>query len=86
MDISTSARLKAFIERVEHLEEERLAILEAIKETFSEAKANGFDVKIMRMVVRMRKMKREDRQEQEELLDLYMHALGMLSEKDVEAA
>ncbi len=69
-------RLRSFIERVERLEEEKAAILNDSKEVYAEAKGEGYDVKILRQVVRIRKMDRADRQEQEALLDLYLSALG----------
>ena len=70
-------RLKSFVERVERLEEEKAALSADIREVYAEAKADGFDTKIMRQVVRLRKMDTADRQEQEELLDLYKRALGL---------
>lgn len=69
-------RLRSFIERVERLEEEKAAIMNDIKEIYAEAKGEGYDVKILRQVVRIRKMDRNDRQEQEALLDLYLNAIG----------
>ena len=69
--------LKSFIERVERLEEERSALTADIREVYSEAKGQGFDTKIMRQVVRLRKLETADRQEQEAMLDLYLGALGM---------
>lgn len=69
-------RLRSFIERVERLEEEKAAIMNDIKEVFAEAKGEGYDIKILRQVIRLRKMDRADRQEQEALLDLYLSALG----------
>lgn len=72
--------LRSFIERIERLEEEKKAIADDIKEIFAEAKGTGFDVKAMRAIVRLRKMEKGDRQEQEYMLDLYKHALGMLEE------
>ena len=72
-----SERLQSFVERLERLEEEKAALSEDIKEVYSEAKSGGFDIKIMRQVVRLRKMNTADRREQEELLDLYKNALGM---------
>lgn len=71
-------RLRSFIERVERLEEEKAALAADIKEVYAEAKGSGFDVKVMRQVVRLRKMDKSDRQEQEELLDLYKRALDIL--------
>ncbi|HJM60877.1 MAG TPA: DUF2312 domain-containing protein [Alphaproteobacteria bacterium] len=70
-------QLRSLIERVEYLEEERKATADDIREVYAEAKAAGFDVKVMRQVVRLRKLDSADRQEQEALLDLYRHALGM---------
>jgi uncharacterized protein (UPF0335 family) len=70
-------RLRSFIERIERLEEEKRALGEDIKEVFSEAKSAGFDAKVMRQVIRIRKMDEDDRDAQEVLLDTYMNALGM---------
>ncbi len=70
-------QLRSLIERVEHLEEERKATADDIREVYAEAKAAGFDIKVMRQVVRLRKLDSADRQEQEALLDLYRHAIGM---------
>ncbi len=70
-------RLQSFIERIERLEEEKTALSEDVKEVYSEAKSSGFDIKIMRQVIRLRKLNSSDRREQEELLDLYKNALGM---------
>jgi uncharacterized protein (UPF0335 family) len=74
-------RLKSFIERIERLEEEKRALAEDIKEVYSEAKGVGFDVKIIRALIRIRKMDEDDRDEQEELLDTYMRAIGMKPER-----
>ena len=70
-------QLRALIERIERLEEEKKAISEDIKEVYGEAKGTGFDVKAMRQIVRIRKMDASDRMEQEAILDTYLHALGM---------
>lgn len=70
-------RLRAFIERVERLEEERKALTADVREVYAEAKATGFDVKTMRQIVRLRKIDKNDRQEQEHLLELYKRALGL---------
>jgi uncharacterized protein (UPF0335 family) len=70
-------QLKSFIERIERLEEEKKAIGTDIKEVYGEAKATGFDTKIMRKIVSIRKIDAAQRQEQEALLDLYMGAIGM---------
>lgn len=75
----SSAQLRQYIEKVERLEEEKAALMEAIREVFAEAKGNGFDVKIMKQVLKMRKMKQEELMEQEELLTLYLQALGMVA-------
>ena len=72
-----SERLQSFVERLERLEEEKTALSADIKEVYSEAKSGGFDIKILRQIVRLRKMNTADRREQEELLDLYKNALGM---------
>lgn len=71
-------RLKSFIERVERLEKERRALSADIREVFAEAKGAGFDIKIMRMVIRLRRMDEDDLAEQEALFDIYKRALGML--------
>jgi uncharacterized protein (UPF0335 family) len=70
-------QLRAFIERIERMEEEKKAITDDIKEIYAEAKGNGFDVKVLRQIVRIRKQDASERMEQEALLDLYMSALGM---------
>src|SRR6516165_10667865 len=71
--------LKAFVERVERLEEEKKAIADDIRDVYAEAKANGFDVKALRMIIRLRKQDADERREQEAILETYMHALGMLN-------
>jgi len=71
-------QLKAFVERVERLEEEKKAIADDIRDVYAEAKANGFDVKALRSVVRLRKQDINERKEQEAILETYLHALGML--------
>lgn len=73
-------RLKSFLERLERLEEEKKAISDDMKEVFAEAKGEGFDVKIIRMIMRIRKQDSNERAEQEAILDLYLHALGMSNE------
>ena len=72
-----SERLRTVIERIERLEEEKGALAEDIREVYSEAKAAGFDAKILRQLIRLRKLDGADRCEQEELLDLYKRALDM---------
>jgi uncharacterized protein (UPF0335 family) len=71
-------RLKSFIERIERLEEEKKALANDIKEVYAEAKGTGFDTKIMRQIIRLRRMDKDDLDEQETLLDVYRRALGML--------
>lgn len=71
-------QLRTIVERIERLEEEKKAIADDIRDIYAEAKANGFDVKTLRTVVRMRKVEATERQEQEAMLDLYLSALGML--------
>ena len=73
-----AGQLKAIIERVERLEEEKKEVADQIKEIYAEAKANGFDAKTIRKVVNLRKKPTEEREEEEALLDLYLSALGML--------
>jgi len=72
-----AGQLKSLIERIERLEEEKAALTADIREVYAEARGNGFDTKIMRQVVRMRRLDRSERQEQEAVLDLYLSALGM---------
>ena len=71
-------QLRAFVERIERLEEEKKVIADDIKDVYAEAKGNGYDVKILRKVVSLRKKQPHEREEEEAVLDLYMHALGML--------
>jgi uncharacterized protein (UPF0335 family) len=71
-------QLKAFVERIEKLEEEKKAISDDIRDVFAEAKGNGFDVKALRAVIRLRKQDKDERAEQEAILDTYLHALGMV--------
>jgi uncharacterized protein (UPF0335 family) len=70
-------QLRAFIERIERMEEEKKAIADDIKEIYAEAKGNGFDTKVLRQIIRIRKQDHAERMEQEALLELYMAALGM---------
>ena len=76
--------LRAYIDRIESLEEEKAALMEDIREIYAEAKGTGFDPKIMRQVVRIRKMEPDQRQEQEYILDTYLSALGMLKNLDLD--
>jgi uncharacterized protein (UPF0335 family) len=70
-------RLRTLIERIERLEEEKETISVDVREVYAEAKATGFDPKVMRQIVRLRKMESDDRKEQEALLEIYKEALGM---------
>ncbi|MEE8333349.1 MAG: DUF2312 domain-containing protein [Alphaproteobacteria bacterium] len=79
-------QLRAFIERIERLEEEKIALLADIREIYAEAKGTGYDPKIMRQVVRLRKLEPSDRQEQEFVLDTYLSALGMIEQSGAAAA
>ena len=72
-------QLKAFIERIERLEEEKKAIGDDIRDVYAEAKGTGFDVKALRAIVRLRKQDANERKEQEALIETYLHALGMLN-------
>ncbi len=71
-------QLRSLVERIERLEEEKKTIAGDIKEVYAEAKANGFDTKILRKVVSLRKKEAAEREEEQSLLDIYMQALGML--------
>lgn len=70
-------QLRAFVERIERLEEEKKVIADDIKDVYAEAKGTGFDVKVLRKLVALRKRQKHEVEEEEALLDLYMHALGM---------
>jgi len=72
-------QLKAVIERIERLEEEKKATSDDIRDVYAEAKGNGFDVKALRSIVRLRKLDTDERREQQEVLETYMHALGMVN-------
>lgn len=81
VDQSTAQHLRQFIERIERLEEDKVALGQDIREVFAEAKGAGFDVKVMRQVIKLRKMNNDERNEQEHLLDTYMHALDLAEKK-----
>ena len=72
-----AGHLRAFVERIDRLEEEKKALADDIKDVYGEAKANGFDTRIMRKIVSIRKQNRDKRIEEETILDLYLAALGM---------
>lgn len=71
-------QIRSIVERVERLNEDKKAIMEDIRDVFAEAKGNGFDVKALRTIIRLRAQDAGEREEQEAILDTYMHALGML--------
>ena len=73
-----AGQLRAFIERVEKLEEEKRAISDDIKDVYAEAKGNGYDARILRKIISMRRQDLEKRKEEESILDVYLAALGML--------
>lgn len=75
-------QLKSIIARVEKLEEEKAAIADDIKDVFAEAKGNGFDVKAIRQILKIRKQDAQEREEEETVLDTYMRALGMIPDFD----
>jgi uncharacterized protein (UPF0335 family) len=77
-DNETAKNLLGFIERIERLEEERKSIGDDVKDVFGEAKAMGFDVKIMKTIIRLRKKDRDERIQEDEILNTYLAALGML--------
>jgi uncharacterized protein (UPF0335 family) len=79
-------RIRSFIERIEHIDEEIKGLNEGKKEAFAEAKGEGFDVKVLREILRLRKLDREDREEHESLVDLYLRAMDSASTPDVRAA
>jgi len=78
-------RLKSFIERIERLEEEKCGLSDDIKEVYAEAKGAGFEPKIMRQIIKLRRMDKQEVDEEESLLDLYKRALGMIPEAAMEA-
>jgi uncharacterized protein (UPF0335 family) len=79
-------QLKSIVERIERLEEEKKTIAADIKEVYAEAKANGFDTKILRKVISLRKKEASEREEEQSMLDVYMAALGMIPGEAEEAA
>ena len=79
-------RIRSFIERVEHLDEEIKALNEGKKEVWSEAKGEGFDVKVLKEILRLRKQDKDERDEQESLLDLYLRAMEVPAPSQAKAA
>jgi uncharacterized protein (UPF0335 family) len=84
VQLQTSAKdqLRAIVARIERLEEEKAALAADLREVYAEAKGNGFDVKALRAVVRIRKQDQNKRREEEAVLDTYLHALGMAAEAE----
>ena len=80
LQASTQNQLRQLIEQIERLEEEKKGLSDDIKDKFAEAKAVGFDVKALRQVIRLRKKSQTDREEEEAILEVYLHALGMLGD------
>ncbi|MFN3474062.1 MAG: DUF2312 domain-containing protein [Blastomonas sp.] len=78
-ELSADDQLRLFVERIERLEEEKKGVSDDIRDTYAEAKSQGYDVKVMRIIVRERKMEAHDRAEQEAILETYKIALGMLA-------
>jgi uncharacterized protein (UPF0335 family) len=83
LQASAQKQLRQFVEQIERLEEEKKQLASDIRDKFTEAKAVGFDVKALRQIVRLRKKTNAERQEEESVLEVYMHALGMLDEVPV---
>ena len=79
-------RIRSFIERIEHIDEEIKGLNEGKKEAFADAKGEGFDVKVLREILRLRKLDTEDREEHESLVDLYLRAMERASTSDVRVA
>ncbi len=84
-DSVAADQIRAFIERIERLEEERAAIAQDITEVYAEAKGNGFDTKVLRKIIAIRKQDHNERMEEEALLELYLTALGMAAPDESEA-
>lgn len=82
MQAAAQNQLRQYIEQLERLEEEKKAIADDIRDKFAEAKAVGFDVKVMRQIMRLRKKSKDDRDEEDAILTTYMHALGMIDGYD----
>ena len=81
LQATAQKQLRQLVEQIERLEEEKKQLASDIRDKYLEAKAVGFDVKVLRQVVRLRKKSQEERQEEETVLEVYMHALGMLDDK-----
>src|SRR5690606_15992589 len=86
LQASAQKQLRQLVEQIERLEEEKKALAGDIRDKYAEAKAVGFDVKALRTIVRMRKKSQTERQEEESILEVYLHALGMLEDSDALSA
>lgn len=82
LHVSAQNQLRQFVEQIERLEEEKKQLASDIRDKYLEAKATGFDVKAMRQIVRLRKKSQSERQEEESVLTVYLHALGMLDDSE----
>lgn len=82
LQVSTQKQLRQFVEQIERLEEEKKQLASDVRDKYLEAKAVGFDVKALRQIVRLRKKSETERQEEESILEVYMHALGMLTDSE----
>ncbi|MEM7777897.1 MAG: DUF2312 domain-containing protein [Pseudomonadota bacterium] len=80
MNNATQQQLRQFVEQIERLEEDKKQIADDIRDKMAEAKAVGFDVKALRQILKLRKKGRDERQEEQAILDVYLHALGMLDD------
>ncbi len=80
LQVSAQNQLRQLVEQIERLEEEKKALADDIRDKYLEAKGVGFDVKALRQVIRLRKKSTEERQEEEGILEVYLHALGMLTD------
>lgn len=78
---ATQKQLQQFVEQIERLEEEKRSLAADVRDKFAEAKAVGFDVKVLRRVLQLRRKSKAERQEEESVLDVYLHALGMLDDE-----
>lgn len=86
LQASAQKQLRQLVEQIERLEEEKKQLASDIRDKYLEAKAVGFDVKVLRQIVRLRKKSQEERQEEETVLEVYMHALGMLDDNSSKEA
>jgi uncharacterized protein (UPF0335 family) len=86
LQASAQKQLRQLVEQIERLEEEKKQLASDVRDKYLEAKAVGFDVKILRQVVRLRKKSQEERQEEESVLEVYLHALGMLGDAGAKEA